>query len=86
MRRTTLTELGETQFKVIVSSRFDQQILEGEQEMLSELMEGKTGRRLRMVCRMQGDDEEAERALEKEADAASKLLGVNVRIIDSERK
>ena len=86
MRRTTLTEIGETQFKVIVSSRFDQQILEGEQEMLSELMEGKTGRRLRMVCRMQGDDEEAERALEKEADAASKLLGVNVRIIDSERK
>ena len=86
MRRTTLTEIGETQFKVIVSSRFDQKILEGEQDMLAELMEGKTGRRLRMICRMQGDDEEAERALEKEADAASKLLGVNVRIIDSERK
>ena len=39
-----------------------------------------------MLDSAMGDDEEAERALEKEADAASKLLGVNVRIIDSERK
>ena len=84
MRRTVLAEVGALQYKVLVTSPLEKRILESEREMIDAEVSRRLGRSVAMECRLTDGEQgaEADQELREEAAQASKLLGVQVRIVD----
>jgi len=82
MRKATLSEMNEKEFKVIVDSEFIKTRLENESQLICEIMENHTGTHRRMVCRLQGQDksEDMEVRLGDVVDKAESILGTSVKI------
>lgn len=81
MRKAQLAAMNDREFKVIAESIFVKSRLESERQMIAELMERRTGRRMKMVVKLLDDMEQAEgKSAEEIAREASQLIGVNVEI------
>jgi DNA polymerase-3 subunit gamma/tau len=82
MRKATLAEMKENEFKVIVDSDFIKTKLENESQLICEIMEKHTGQPRRMVCRLQGQDEAEDMSdrLGQVVDKAESILGTSVKI------
>ena len=83
MRRAHLAGMNAREFKLLVDSSFAQARLESERDLICGLMEKRTGRRMKMVVRMEEDDQQDRqeaRSLEDIARQAEKVLGHKVEI------
>lgn len=82
VRRATLAELGDNEFKVIVDNDFAKDKLEKEQIRICQLMEEHTGKTRRLACKLQGQsaDESDDQNLKMAVDAAENILGTKVEI------
>lgn len=83
MRHATLASVSGNQYKVLCENKFHASVLKSEKELLDERMSRRMGRPMNMVCRLisEGGSSEREEKLEKEAEEASKLLGVDVKLV-----
>jgi DNA polymerase-3 subunit gamma/tau len=83
MRHATLASVSGNQYKVLCENKFHASVLKSEKELLDERMSRRMGRPMNMVCRLihDGGSSDREEKLEKEAEEASKLLGVDVKLV-----
>ena len=83
MRHATLASVSGNQYKVLCENEFHASVLKSEKELLDERMSRRMGRPMVMVCRLisENKNDEREEKLEKEAEEASKLLGVDVKLV-----
>ena len=83
MRHATLASVNGNQYKVLCENAFHASVLKSEKELLDERMSRRMGRPMVMVCRLISEDkpDAREEELEKEAEEASRLLGVDVRLV-----
>ena len=84
MRRASLTGMGQEEYRVDADSPIDRMILKSDRDLIDREMSERAGRPLRMVLRggKEAAEEERDEKLAREQDAASKLFGVPVRIVD----
>ncbi|MDD5922938.1 MAG: DNA polymerase III subunit gamma/tau [Eubacteriales bacterium] len=89
MRMSVLSAVGDAEYRVIVSSNIQKQVLERNQDLIDREMSNRLGRPVRMAVRMMDDPESTDDPdpIAEEAEQASELLGIPVRVVnDSKRK
>ena len=79
LRRATLAEVGETEFKVIAAGVIDRKLMESQRRTIQEIMSRHMGRELSLSAKAPGEDE-VQTSIEDIRAKAEELLGTKIKI------
>ena len=83
---STLAAVGTSDFKVLITTDFKKNLMERDAALFCDLMEQITGRRLRMICKVAGAQEDQQEQQDQVSDQVAQDLknqfGINVEITD----
>ena len=81
IRQANLVGLNDSEFKLYVPSEFMGKMIQRESELISKLMEDRTGKKLKLTVKSENEEKENEEdKIAKDALEVSKLLGTEVKI------